>query len=52
MAELREGQPFIAVSAERGINLRHLFEMVQPTLSPAPTSNVTSRAASSAELLE
>tara|TARA_B110001452_G_scaffold248987_1_gene236167 strand:+ start:356 stop:841 length:486 start_codon:yes stop_codon:yes gene_type:complete len=32
LAELRETQPFIAVSAERAINLRHLWEMVQPTL--------------------
>ena len=37
LSELRESQPFIAVSAERGTNLRHFWGMVQPTLSKPPS---------------
>lgn len=33
LAELGDAQPFIAVSAERGTNLRHLFELLEPNLS-------------------
>jgi hypothetical protein len=43
LAELGDAQPFIAVSAERGTNLRHLFGLLEPNLSK-PLSQTASTA--------
>jgi len=39
--ELGDAQPFIAVSAERGTNLRHLFELLEPNLSKLHTQTAS-----------
>lgn len=44
LAELGDAQPFIAVSAERGTNLRHLFGLLEPNLSKPPSHESASTA--------
>ena len=39
--ELGDAQPFIAVSAERGTNLRHLFGLLEPNLSKPPSQTAS-----------
>jgi len=41
LAELGDAQPFIAVSAERGTNLRHLFGLLEPNLSKPPSQTAS-----------